>query len=78
MGFGIYIYIYIYAPFFVFIYLYMYLFHTNIHTYFPLFILMYMLSQFMGISLFRRPQTSFSFVIVFVCLELCDCGMLGV
>ena len=31
----------------------------------------------MGYRLFRRPQISFLCVIVFVCLGLCDCGIVG-
>ena len=30
-----------------------------------------------GNRLFRRPQISFTFVIMFVCLGLCDCGMVA-
>ena len=32
---------------------------------------------FMGYRLFRRPRNSFLFVIVFVCLGICDCGIVG-
>ena len=33
--------------------------------------------EFMGYRLFRRPQISFLFVIVFVCLGFWDCGVVG-